>query len=183
MKNFPWTLSSKNFGEPGEIQHKNYLFFIYNNMLQYLFKQTPIKRVDYEDIIHAIKHPESFLIINTLPIGEQQVLIKGTISYIEEETTINSFITNYTMDAVSIIIYGKNANDESAEKKYRQIQSLGFRDVFLYSGGLFEWILLQDIFGEVNFPTIGKVENLLKYKAPSMISQIVYRKNPMIPWK
>lgn len=153
-------------------------------MLQYLFKQTPINRADFEDMIHAIKNSESFLIINTLPIGEQQVLIKGTIPYTEEETIINKYITNYTMDTISIIVYGKNANDESAEKKYRQIQSLGFRDVFLYGGGLFEWILLQDIFGEVNFPTIGgKVENLLKYKAPSMISKIVYRKTPMIPWK
>lgn len=132
-------------------------------MLQYLFKTNTIKRADYEDVLHAIRNPSGFVIINTLPIGEQQVLIKGTLPYADEESIINHHITNYTMDSITIIVYGKNANDETAEKKYRQIQSLGFRDVFLYGGGLFEWILLQDIFGEVNFPTTGKVENLLHF--------------------
>jgi len=144
-------------------------------MFEFLLKSIPIKKVDYEDIIYAIKNPDTFLIINTLPSGEQSVLIKGTLPYTEEESTINSMITNYAMDTINIIIYGKNANDENIEKKYRQIQSLGFRNIFLYSGGLFEWLLLQDIFGDINFPTIGKTDNFLKYKAPSIISRIVYK--------
>jgi hypothetical protein len=143
-------------------------------MLNFLLKSTSIKKVDYEDIIHAIRNPTAFLIINTLPIEEQSVLIKGTLPYTDEESTINGIIANYTMDQISIIVYGKNANDENAEKKCRQIQTLGF-NVFLYSGGLFEWLLLQDIFGEVNFPTIGKTDNFLKYKAPSTISRVVYK--------
>ena len=137
-------------------------------MLNFLLKSTSIKKVDYEDIIHAIRNPTAFLIINTLPIEEQSVLIKGTLPYTDEESTINGIIANYTMDQISIIVY------ENAEKKCRQIQTLGF-NVFLYGGGLFEWLLLQDIFGEVNFPTIGKTDNFLKYKAPSTISRVVYK--------
>lgn len=144
-------------------------------MFDFLLKPAAIKRADYEDIIHAIKNPDNFLIINTLPIGEQQVLIKSTIPYNDEEPTINNMLSNYDMDAKTIVIYGKNANDETAEKKYRQIKTLGFRNVFLYGGGLFEWLLLQDIFGDSNFPTIGKTDNFLKYKPPSTISRVVYK--------
>lgn len=144
-------------------------------MFDFLLKPPPIKKADYEDIIHAIRNPDTFLIINTLPAGEQQVLIKGTLPYTEEETIINRMLTNYTMDTISIVVYGKNANDESTEKKCRQILTLGFRNVFLYGGGLFEWLLLQDIFGDINFPTIGKTDNFLKYKPPSTISHTVYR--------
>jgi hypothetical protein len=167
-------------------------------MFDFLIKSISIKKADYEDMIHAIggsselrrsvdetrfagglrphanKNPE-YIIINTLPIGEQSVLIKGTLPYTEEETTINKIIESYTMDTTIIIVYGKNANDESAEKKCRQIKQLGFRNIFLYGGGLFEWLLLQDIFGDINFPTIGKTDNFLKYKPPSNISRVVYR--------
>jgi len=144
-------------------------------MFDFLLKPSTIKRADYEDMIHAIRNPDSFLIINTLTPGEQQVLIKGTLSYTDEEPIINNIVSNYTMDTITIVVYGKNANDETAEKKCRQIQTLGFRNVFLYGGGLFEWLLLQDIFGDVNFPTIGKTDNFLKYKAPCKISRVVYK--------
>lgn len=144
-------------------------------MFDFLLKSTVMKKVDYEDMIHAIRNPGDFLIINTLPIGEQEVLIKGTLSYSDEESIINEMLINYTMDSKSIVLYGKNANDESVEKKYRQIQTLGFRNLFLYVGGLFEWLLLQDIFGDMNFPTIGKTDNFLKYKPPSKISRVVYK--------
>ena len=142
-------------------------------MFQFLLPK-PIKKSDYEDVLHAIKTPNHIL-INTLPIGEQSVLIKNTIPYSEEEAIVNQILTTYEMDSKTIIIYGKNANDASAEKKYRQISALGFQNVFLYGGGLFEWLLLQDIYGDVNFPTQGKTDNFLKYKPPSMISRVVYR--------
>ena len=73
-------------------------------------------------------------------------------------------ISMYDLKSKHIIIYGKNANDESSEKKYQQIQKLGFLYVFLYSGGLFEWLLLQDIYGKEEFPTTTYTLDLLKYK-------------------
>jgi hypothetical protein len=63
-----------------------------------------------------------------------------------------------------IIVYGKNTNDDSAEKKYKQLIRLGFADLYLYSGGMFEWMLLQDIYGKEEFPTTAKVLDILKYK-------------------
>ena len=55
-------------------------------------------------------------------------------------------------------------------KKYHQLTNLGFYEVYVYVGGLFEWLLLQDIFGEENFPTTTKELDILKYKAKSAFS-------------
>ena len=44
------------------------------------------------------------------------------------------------------------------------MQALGFTNIALYLGGLFEWLLLQDIFGFDNFPTTTKTIDILKYK-------------------
>lgn len=144
-------------------------------MLPFLLPQRTIKKSDYEDVLHAINNPQTHILINTLPVGEQSVLIKNTTPYSEEESVINQILTAYTMDSKTVVVYGKNANDASAEKKYWQISNLGFQHVFLYGGGLFEWLLLQDIYGDVNFPTLGKTSYFLKYKPPSMISRVVYR--------
>jgi hypothetical protein len=49
-------------------------------------------------------------------------------------------------------------------KKYNQFLSLGFFKVYLYLGGMFEWLLLQDIYGNKEFPTSNRQLDLLKYK-------------------
>jgi hypothetical protein len=64
-----------------------------------------------------------------------------------------------------IIIYGKNTTDDSAEKKYKQLRGFGFMDIYLYVGGMFEWMLLQDIYGKDEFPTTTKVLDILRYKS------------------
>jgi hypothetical protein len=70
---------------------------------------------------------------------------------------------------ISIIIYGKNANDESIFKKYEQLITLGFSTVFVYTGGIFEWLLLQDIYGKEEFPTTSEELDILKYRANSVL--------------
>jgi hypothetical protein len=42
--------------------------------------------------------------------------------------------------------------------------SLGINDVYVYSGGMFEWVLLQDIYGVSEFPTTAVVKDLLVYR-------------------
>ena len=69
---------------------------------------------------------------------------------------------------IRIIVYGTNANDNSIRPKCEQLLGLGFNNIFLYMGGLFEWLLLQDIYGDELFPTTKKELDILKYKAPSM---------------
>ncbi|GAG01062.1 unnamed protein product, partial [marine sediment metagenome] len=61
-------------------------------------------------------------------------------------------------------------NDEKIYKKYTQLINLGFTNIFLYTGGLFEWLCLQDIYGEDSFPTTSKELDILKYKSPSKFS-------------
>ena len=122
-----------------------------------------MKKINYEDMQTVIKNPEIYLIINTLNHNEQQCLIINTISVNDEETLINKFIKENK--SIKIIIYGKNCNDESIDKKYQQLYSLGFYNILVYLGGMFEWLMLQDIYGKDLFPTTKKEVDLLKYKS------------------
>jgi len=127
-----------------------------------LFTSTP-KRVSFEDVQKALK-TNSYLLLNTLTENEQHCLIKNTISYTMEEKIINELLNQYQMKENVIIIYGKNTNDLSVEKKYKQLQVLGFIEIYIYWGGMFEWLLLQDIYGTDEFPTTSKVIDILNYK-------------------
>lgn len=129
------------------------------------FSKNNFHKIGFEDMKIILGEPShSFCIINTLLITEQEILIPKTIKFIDEEQTINDYITNYETKRISIIVYGKNSCDNTAEKKCLQLCVLGFTKVFLYVGGLFEWILLQDIYGLDEFPTTSKVMDILKYR-------------------
>ena len=129
---------------------------------------SSIKYVNFEDIQLICKNQKSSTImINTLMLNQQNCLIKTTVPAIQEEHIINQFIQQKQL-LVYIIIYGKNNNeDELIIKKYKQLKNLGFSNIFIYKGGLFEWLLLQDIFGEEEFPTTSKENDILKYKPTS----------------
>jgi hypothetical protein len=124
-------------------------------------------KVGFDDICHVIKSSrESYcLLINTLPINEQENLIKNTIPYQMEETIINNILTNRNLPSYTIIVYGRNSADDMVDKKFKQLQQLGFVNVFIYYGGLFEWMLLQDVYGAEYFPTTMKERDILKYMA------------------
>jgi hypothetical protein len=132
-------------------------------MFSLFFKKT-YQRISFEDIQFALKSPMDFLIINTLPIGEQDCLIKNTVSYQMEENLINDLLTKYDFKSKRIIVYGKNTSDITAETKCDQLVNLGFMYVYLFPGGLFEWLLLQDIYGDGEFPTTRKTLDILKYR-------------------
>ncbi len=127
-----------------------------------------MKKINYEDMQSVIKNPEIYLIINTLSPSEQQCLIINTVLANEEETIINKFIKENK--SIRIIIYGKNCNDETINKKYQQLYSLGFYNIFVYLGGMFEWLMLQDIYGKDLFPTNKKELDLLKYKSHQLLN-------------
>ena len=128
-----------------------------------LFKTTH-KQINFEDVQYAIKHPDDFIIINTLTLSDQDCLIFQTLEYNKEEEVINQLLHNYDYSSKQIIVYGKNNSDPSSEKKAKQLVSLGFTNVFIYIGGMFEWLLLQDIYGNIEFPTTKKQLDILKYK-------------------
>jgi hypothetical protein len=127
-----------------------------------------MKKINYEDMQSVIKNPEIYLIINTLAPSEQQCLIINTVFANEEEAIINKFIKENK--SIRIIIYGKNCNDETINKKYQQLYSLGFYNIFVYLGGMFEWLMLQDIYGKDLFPTTKKELDLLKYKSHQLLN-------------
>ena len=125
-----------------------------------------IRKIGFEDIQYVIKHKKKhYILINTLSITEQTCLIPGTVAPEEEESIINRYLNKQ----ISIIIYGKNANDESIFKKYEQLITLGFSTVFVYTGGIFEWLLLQDIYGKDEFPTTSEELDILKYRADTVL--------------
>ena len=63
-----------------------------------------------------------------------------------------------------IIVYGKNNNDDKLFNKYQQLIGLGFTNVHIYIGGIFEWLLLQEVYGNEQFPTTSSELDILKYK-------------------
>ena len=132
-------------------------------MFNKIFK-TIYHKISFEDIQFAIAKPSDFIIINTLPTTKQHCLIESTISYEKEEDIVNDLLNNYDFDSKKFIIYGENANDETVDTKYNQIVALGFVHVYLYRGGLFEWLTLQDVYGSDEFPTTRKFLDILQYK-------------------
>ena len=127
-----------------------------------------MKKINYEDMQTVIKNPEVYLIINTMSPSDQKCLIINTTLAEEEEPLINKYLKENRN--IRIIVYGKNCNDESAQKKYQQLLSLGFYNIFVYTGGMFEWLLMQDIYGKDLFPTTKKEVDLLKYKPNQLLN-------------
>ena len=123
------------------------------------------KKVNYENIQNIIKSRRSdVLILNSLDLKEQKCLIPNTLDAYREEEKINSIIKNLD---TKIIIYGKNTSDKNIEKKYLKLIEIGFMNVYIYPGGLFEWLCLQDIYGKEYFPTTSDEQDILKYKPES----------------
>ena len=135
-------------------------------MFSQLFNKT-YNKISFEDLQKAIQF--NYTLINTLPSNKQDCLIKNTIVSNEEETVINNLLSNYNTSQTNIIIYGENSSDISVETKYNQLHKCGFYNVYIYPGGLFEWLLLQDIYGNDNFPTTKKELDILKYKPKRQI--------------
>ena len=128
-----------------------------------------IKKINYEDVQFVTKNSEVHLLINTLNENEQDCLIPNTININKEVELINKFIKTGNKQ-VKIIIYGQNCNDEKLYTKYNQLTSLGFYNVYIYPGGLFEWLMLQDIYGTTEFPTTKRELDILKYKPHKVLN-------------
>tara|TARA_B100001093_G_C25988618_1_gene660490 strand:- start:5 stop:430 length:426 start_codon:yes stop_codon:yes gene_type:complete len=133
--------------------------------------QLSLNKINFEDIQDLIKNKHEYILISTLGPSLQNCLIKETIPLEKEEALINELIQQKKMSK-AIVIYGKNANDESIYNKYDQLIKLGFSNVFLYCGGMFEWLMLQDIFGDDIFLTNKKELDFLKYKSNQIFNKL-----------
>ncbi len=126
-----------------------------------------VQKINYEDM-QNLSSNDNNIIINTLPQHEQNCLIRNTLKIEDEISVLNKYIKQDK--SIKIIVYGRNCNDESIYKKYKQLTDLGFTNISLYVGGMFEWLLLQDIYSEENFPTTQKETDILKFKAISQLN-------------
>ena len=131
---------------------------------------TSIRKINFEDMQSFIKE-DNIIIINTLDAANQDCLILNTVKANEEISLINQLIkTDLTR---KIVIYGMNACDDTLVNKYNQLAKLGFCNTYIYVGGLFEWLLLQDIYGFDLFPTTKKELDILKYKGDKLSKRLM----------
>jgi hypothetical protein len=130
-----------------------------------------VPKVSYEDIqmvVYRNSHVQhSTLIINTLPPTLQHCLIKTTVDIRFEERVVNTFIEKNP--DIMIIIYGKNSNDITILHKYEQLVKLGFTNVYIYTGGIFEWMLLHEIYGKELFQITRYEIDILRYRPKSVL--------------
>jgi uncharacterized membrane protein YgcG len=130
-----------------------------------------IPKVSYEDLQMVIYRnsniQHSTLIINTLPPSLQHCLIKTTVDIRFEERVVNTFIQK--KPDIMIIVYGKNSNDITILHKYEQLVKLGFTNVHIYTGGIFEWMLLHEIYGKDLFKITKYEIDILRYRPKSVL--------------
>ena len=130
-----------------------------------------VPKVSYEDIqmvVYRNTHvPHTTLIINTLPASLQHCLIMTTVDIRYEEQIVNSMF--HKNRDIMIIVYGKNSNDITILHKYEQLVKLGFTNVHIYTGGIFEWMLLYEIYGKELFKITRYEIDILRYRPKSVI--------------
>jgi hypothetical protein len=130
-----------------------------------------IPKVSYEDLQMVVYRnsnvQHSTLIINTLPPSLQHCLIKTTVDIRFEERVVNTFIQK--RPDIMIIVYGKNSNDITILHKYEQLVKLGFTNVHIYTGGIFEWMLLHEIYGKDLFKITKYEIDILRYRPKSVL--------------
>ena len=123
-------------------------------------QSSSIHQLNFEDIQEAIKNKGKYVVINTLSSNNQSCLLPNTIDLREEESIINKLLS--TNKEKFIIIYGKNVNDATIYDKYEQLLKLGFLNVYIYPGGMFEWLCLQDIYSSDLFSNHEKRTRYIK---------------------
>ena len=130
-----------------------------------------VPKVSYEDlqmVVYRNMHVQhSTLLINTLPPSLQHCLIKTTVDIRFEERVVNAFIEK--KPDIMIIVYGKNSNDITILHKYEQLVKLGFTNVYIYTGGIFEWMLLHEIYGKDLFKITKYEIDILRYRPKSVL--------------
>lgn len=127
--------------------------------------------ITFEDMQSIIKKPHLYTIINTLSVDDQHCLIANSKNSDEEEKAINSLMMHESFSSY-IVIYGYNCNDEKIYHKYRQLKTIGFRNIYIYTGGMFEWLLLQDVYGKDEFQTTSHTHNILYYRPKSILKLV-----------
>lgn len=116
--------------------------------------KTTLSFEDMEDIIQQLDVNPSLksnlIIIHTLKEYDEHIHIKHTTHSSDEINLMNTHLN--TNKNINICIYGKNHSDYTVMKKYEQLQEFGFTNISIYTGGLFEWLTLNQLYGGDTYP-------------------------------
>ena len=129
-----------------------------------------VKKINFEDMQSFIVD-SNIIIINTMPSTVQDCLIINTLKASDEANILNDLLKKNNKK--TIVVYGMNACDDVLVAKYNQLIKLGFTNVYVYPGGLFEWLLLQDVYGTESFPTTKKELDILQFKGDSLSKRLM----------
>lgn len=129
-----------------------------------------VVKINFEDM-QEMTIASDVVIINTMNVSMQHCLIKSTIDASIETARLEEL--RQRAPHTKIVVYGVNASDESIVRKYNQLASLGFTRVMVYPGGMLEWLLLQECYGEDEFPTTQKELDILKYKGERRANRLL----------
>lgn len=111
------------------------------------------------------------ILINTMTSSKQSCLITNTVAIENEEESINQIIKHKKQTEWCVLVYGCNHADPTVEMKCRQMKTMGFTRIYHYMGGIFEWLLLQDVYGDDSFPTTSRHIDILDLK-PSTSNEV-----------
>lgn len=92
------------------------------------------------------------MLFNGLKKQYHSCVIPSTIPYSDMRKAIKS-MTSEHIPVVYCANYSCNASHKFAEKKLGHLDT-----VYIYSGGIFEWLLLQKKYGKKKYPTNGDCE-------------------------
>ena len=129
-----------------------------------------VRKINFEDMQNFIVDP-NIIIINTLPSTVQDCLIINTVKASDETIVLNDLLKKNNNRPV--VVYGMNACDDVIVTKYNQLIKLGFTNVYVYPGGLFEWLLMQDVYGTESFPTTKKELDILRFKGDVLSKRLM----------
>jgi len=103
---------------------------------------------------NAITNPSSTLLLVAAPSTDTTPWrIRGTVSASDEERQINRLIDTKNDDftrKIEIVYYGLNSTDRAPETQVRKLLQYGLV-ASVFRGGLFEWGLLREVFGEAAY--------------------------------
>lgn len=133
-------------------------------LLEWFGSKEVVKVIGFEDMLSLLR--SNVVLLNTMARGDQACLIRGTLHADDEESAMNAMLTS-TDPLVTdrwVVVYGRHTLDPKPMEKARTLRLMGLSRLLVYRGGLFEWLLLQEVFGQDQFPTQGACPDLLAYR-------------------
>jgi hypothetical protein len=142
-----------------------------NQMISFRQVQQAVKVITMERFHkssppHQSPQKNNTILINTFtPVQQQQHgLIRGTTLADKEEQVVQSALERDL--SITILVYGHNALDPLPYRQADKLRNLGFKNVYVYVGGMFEWLLLCDLYGPDQYPLMTVQEEDPMHHAP-----------------